>query len=154
MPEVKVKDGVVTIRYPRRLWVLGLEKRAAEVTLSTAIPWSIAIHSGGSEVTAELSGLDLLELEANGAGSMFSGGLPDPTRMVPIRLGGSGSEFTVRRPVGVAAHVQVKGWGSGVTFDSQIVSDGRMQSPNYDGAAQRYDIETSGSGSMITITTG
>jgi hypothetical protein len=28
------------------------------------------------------------------------------------------------------------------------------QSPNYEGAATRYDIETSGSGSMTTITTG
>ncbi len=33
MPDVKAKDGVVTIRYPRRLWVLGGEQRAAEVTL-------------------------------------------------------------------------------------------------------------------------
>ena len=71
VPEVKVKDGVVTIRYPRRLWVPSTEKRAAEVTLSTAIPWSIVIRGGGSEVTAELGGLDLLELEANGAGSML-----------------------------------------------------------------------------------
>jgi hypothetical protein len=131
---------------------------AAEVTLSTAIPWSIVIRSGGSEVAADLGGLDLLDMEANGAGSMFRIEVPKPRRVVPIRLGGSGTEFTVRRPPGVAARVQLKGWGSGVVFDDQTVSgmssDGRLQSPNYEGAALRYDIETSGSGSMITITTG
>jgi len=158
VPDVKVKDGVVTIRYPRRLWVPGKEKRAVEVTLSTAIPWQIALKGGGAQMTAELGGLDLLELEANGAGSTFHVELPEPTRVVPIRLGGSGSEFTVRRPPGVAARVQRNGWGSGVFFDDQTVSerssDMRLQSPNYEGAALRYDIEMSGSGSMITITTG
>ncbi len=94
VPDVKVKDGVVTIRYPRRLWIPGKEKRVAEVTLSTAIPWQITLKGGGAQMTAELGGLELLELEANGAGSAFHITLPEPTRVVPIRLGGSGSQFT------------------------------------------------------------
>lgn len=159
MPEVKVKQGVVTIRYPRRLWLPGKEKRSVEVTLSTAIPWSIVIRSGGAEVAAELGGLDLLEMEVNGAGSMFRVELPEPSGVVPVRLGGSGSEFTVRRPLGVAARAHLKGWGSGVVFDGQTVTgmssiDGRLQSPNYEGADRRYDIEMSGSGSLFTVATG
>ncbi len=43
LPDVKAKEGVVTIRYPRRLWVLSGGQRAAEVTLSVAIPWRIVI---------------------------------------------------------------------------------------------------------------
>jgi DNA-binding MarR family transcriptional regulator len=157
VPEVKLKDGVVAIRYPRRLWVPDKEKRVAEITLSSAIPWQIALKGGGAEMTAELGELSLLELEANGAGSMFHIVLPEPTRVVPMRLGGSGSQFTVRRPPGAAARVQGKGWGSGVVFDDQMISgmssDAGLQSPNYEGAVLRYEIETSGSGSMITITT-
>lgn len=155
VPDVKVKEGVVTIRYPRRLWVPDLEKRTAEVTLNTAIPWQIVIRGSGSEVIAELGGLDLLELEANGAGSLVRIELPEPARIVPVRLGGTGSDFTVRRPPGVAARAQLKGWGSAVVFDNQTVSgvsnDTRLQSPNYEGAVQGYDIEMSGSGSMITV---
>lgn len=159
LPEVKVKQGVLTIRYPRRLWLPGKEKRSAEVTLSTAIPWSIVIRGGGAEVAAELGGLDLLKMEVNGAGSMFRVELPEPSGVVPIQLGGSGSEFTVRRPAGVAARVQLKGWGSGVVFDGQTVagtssSDVRLQSSNYEGADRRYDIEMSGSGSMFTVAAG
>ena len=66
MPDVKAKDGIVTIRYPRRLWVLGGEQRAAEVTLSVAIPWRIVIQGGASDITAELGGLDLAGLEVKG----------------------------------------------------------------------------------------
>jgi hypothetical protein len=102
-----------------------------------------------------LGSLDLLELDANGAGSMFRVEFPEPTRVVPIRLGGSGSEFTVRRPPGVAARVHLKGWGSGVVFDDQTASgDARLQSPNYEGAARRYDIEVTGTGSMIAVAAG
>jgi DNA-binding MarR family transcriptional regulator len=154
VPDVKVKDSVVTIRHPQRLGILTMDKRAAEITLNTAIPWAIVIRSGGSDVTLELSDLDLLEMEANGAGSMFRVELPQPSGMVPIRLGGSGSEFTVRRPSGVAARVQLKGWGSSVTLDNHMVSNGRLQSPDYESASVHYDIETSGSGSMFTITAG
>lgn len=158
IPDVKSKEGVVTIRYPRRLWIPSTEKRAAQVTLSTAIPWSIIIRSGGAEVTAELGGLDLLDMEANGAGSMFHIELGEPSGVVPIRLAGSGSEFIVRRPAGIAARVQPKGWGSGIVFDGQTMtgmsSDVRLQSFNYEGAARRYEIEMSGSGSMLTIATG
>src|SRR5438045_8446430 len=49
-PSVAAKDGVVTIRYPRRLWVLGGEQRVAEVTLNAAIPWWIVIQGGASEL--------------------------------------------------------------------------------------------------------
>jgi DNA-binding MarR family transcriptional regulator len=155
-PDVKVKDGVITVRYPRRLWIPGKEKRIAEVTLSTAIPWQISFKGSGAMMTAELGGLDLLELEANGAGSTFRVDLPNPKCAAPIRLGGVGSEFTVQRPLGVAARVQMKGWGSDVIVDGQSIAgiSDVWQSPNYEEADLRYDIETSGSGSMTTITTG
>ena len=49
-PDVKAKDGVVTIRYPRRLLGLGGQQRAAEATLNVAIPWQIVIQGGASEI--------------------------------------------------------------------------------------------------------
>src|SRR5262249_41644356 len=53
VPEVKTSDdGVVTVRFPRRLWMLGGAQGRAEVTLSGAIPWQIVIQGGASEITA------------------------------------------------------------------------------------------------------
>ncbi len=157
VPDVKTADGVVTIRYPRRLWVLSGGQGAAEVTLSVAIPWRIAIQGGAAEITAQLGSLDLAGLEVKGGLSMIRLELPAPSGVVPIRFSGGASEVTVRRPAGVAARVHFKGWVSTFVFDDQTFSDVgndvRLQSPGFDPTVPYYDIEVSSSASMVTITT-
>ncbi len=157
-PDVKTSDGVVTIRYPRRLWMLSGGQDAAEITLNTAIPWSIAIQGGASDITAELGGLDLIGLEIKGGMSMIRLELPAPSGLVPIRIRGGASEITVRRPSGVPARVHLKGWASTFIFDEQTFSnlgnDVRLHSPGYEGTFPGYDIEVASSVSMVTITTG
>jgi DNA-binding MarR family transcriptional regulator len=151
LPDVKVKAGVVTMRYPRR-WLPGAEERVAEITLNTTIPWSVEIRSGGSEVHAELDRLDLREVAAQGVGSMFRFSLAVPSGSVPLDLSGTGSEFTVRRPQHVAARVQMKGWGSGIVLDDQLDTGSKsVQTPDFEDAKDRYDIHVSGTGSMITV---
>jgi hypothetical protein len=155
---VQVKDGVVTLRYPRRLLGLGGEKRVAEVKLSVAIPWRIVIQGGAAEITAELGGLDLAGLEVKGGLSMIRLELPAPSGVVPIRISGGASNITIRRPAGIAARVHLKGWASFFVFDDQTFSDVgndvRLQSPGYEAPAPCYDIEVSSSASMVTITSG
>jgi len=158
VPDVKAKDGVVTIRYPRRLWVPSREKRAAEVTLSVAIPWQIVIQGGASDVTAELGGLNLASLEVKGGLNMVRLELPVPSGVVPMRISGGASKVVVRRPAGVAARVHLQGWASELVFDEQTFSavgnNVRLQSSGFDLAAPYYDIEVASSASMVTITSG
>jgi DNA-binding HxlR family transcriptional regulator len=155
-PDVKAEGGVVTIRYPRRLWVLSAGQGAAEITLNVAIPWRILIKGGASEITAELGGLDLAGLEVKGGMSMIRLELPVPSGVVPIRISGGASEVAMRRPAGVPARVHLKGWASTLVFDDQtfgnLGNDVRLQSPGYEGTAPGYDIEVASSASMITIT--
>jgi DNA-binding MarR family transcriptional regulator len=158
LPEVKAKDGVVAIRYARRLWdwAPGGGKRKAAVALSTTVPWRILIQGGASQVTAELGGLDLAGFEVKGGMSMIQLYLPSPVRSVPIRISGGASEILLRRPAGVPARVHLKGWASQFVFDDQTFSnmgnDVRMQSPGYDATAPGYDIEVLSSASMVTVT--
>ncbi len=158
VPDVKTKDGVVTIRYPRRLWGLGWGQSAAEIRLNVALPWWIVIQGGASEITAELGRLDLAGLEVKGGMSMIRVELPVPSSVVPIRISGGASEITVRRPVGVPAKVHLKGWASELVFDEQTFSnlgnDVRLQSPGYEGTDPGYDIEVKSSASTVTITSG
>lgn len=158
VPDVKARDGVVTIRYPRRLWLPAKNKCAAEVTLNTAIPWEIAIQGGAAHIIAELGGLNLTSLEVKGGLSMVRLELPVPSRVVPVRISGGASDVTVRRPAGVPARVHLKGWVSTFIFDEQTFGDMgnnvRLQSPDYNATAPSYDIEVSSSASMVTITTG
>jgi DNA-binding MarR family transcriptional regulator len=158
VPAVKVKDGAVTIRYPRRPWIPGGEKRAAEVVLNVTIPWRIMIQGGAADVTADLQGLDLAGLEVAGDASSMRLELPVPAGVVPIRISGSASDITVRRPPGVAARVHLKGWVSEFKFDGQTFSDVsndvRLHSPGYSTADPCYDIEVSSSASVVTVKSG
>jgi len=156
-PDVKARDGVVTIRYPRRLWVLEKGQRRAEIALNAAIPWQITIQGAASEVDAELGGLKLAGLEIKGGLSMIRLELPVPDGVVPIRISGGASMITIRRPAGVATRANLKGWVSQFVFDGQTFSDVgnnvRLQSPDYDAGTRCYDIEVSSSASTVTITT-
>jgi DNA-binding HxlR family transcriptional regulator len=157
VPEVNIEGGTVTFRYPRRLRLFARSKQGAEVALSAAVPWRIELEGGASEVVAELGGLDLSGLEVRGGASSFRVELPEPSGTVPVRIAGGASEIVVRRPSGVAARVRLKGWASQLTFDDQtfgaVGSDVRLQSPGYEDAAGRYDVEVSGSASDVTLTT-
>jgi hypothetical protein len=146
------------MRYPRRLWFLGANKRAAEVSLNVAIPWRILIQGGAYDITAELGGLDLVGLEMKGGQSMIRLNLPVPSVVVPIRISGGASQIEIRRPVGVDARVHLKGWASEFAFDEQrfsnVGNDVRLQTPGYKGLTPGYDIEVASSVSMVTITAG
>jgi len=158
IPGVKVKDGVVTIRYPRRLLGLGEKQGAAEVALSVAIPWWIAIQGGAAEAVAELGGLNLAGLEVKGGFNTIRLDLPTPTGRVPLRLAGGASEITVRRPAGVAVRINFKGWADALVFDNQIFSVAgnisHLQSPGFDPTAPCYDIEITSYANRVTITSG
>ncbi|HZC04640.1 MAG TPA: MarR family transcriptional regulator [Ktedonobacterales bacterium] len=156
-PEVKTKEGTVTIRYPKRLLPIGKRHDSAEVTLSAAIPWRILVQGSAAEIGAELSGLILAELDVKGSANTVRLELPAPTGVVPVRITGYASEIVVRRPVGVAARVHLRGWVSEFIFDDQTFSavgnDMRMQSRDYEAAAPYYDIELASTASMVTVTT-
>lgn len=157
VPDVKTKDGVVTIRYPRRLWMLGGgQQGGAEVTLNVTLPWWIVIQGGASEITAELSGLILAGLEVKGGMSTVELELPVPSAVVPIRISGGASQIAIRRPTGVPAQVHLKGWASMLVFDEQTFSnlgnDVRLHSPGYEGTTPGYNFEVASSVSMVTIT--
>jgi DNA-binding MarR family transcriptional regulator len=158
VPDVKTRDGVVTIRYPKRLWLLGGGQSAAEITLNPIIPWWITIQGGGSMITAELDRLNLAGLEVKGGMSMIHLELPVPSGVVPIRVSGGASAITIRRPAGIPARVHLKGWVSTFVFDDQtfgnLGNDVRLHSPDFDPAASGYDIEVASSASMVTITAG
>lgn len=157
-PAVTTKDGVVTIRSPRLWGMLDWRTSTAEIALNPNIPWRISIQGSGSMIDAHLDGLDLTELEVTGGGSMVRLELPAPSGVVPVRISGGGSVITMQRPAGSAARLHFKGWGAAGVFDDQTFYDMgagvRLQSPGADTAAQRYEIEVSSGGGMVTITTG
>ncbi len=84
--------------------------------------------------------------------------LPPPSGTVPLRVLGGADGLTVRRPKGAATRVRVSGGASEVVFDEQrhgaVGGETSLQSPGYEHAADRYDVEVSGGVRGLTIEVG
>ena len=156
-PEVHAREGAVTVRYPRTFHPFDWRKRTAEVTLNPAIPWQIEFHGGLSRLDADLSVLELGSFEVTGGASGVAVTLPRPSGTVAVRVSGGASDVTIHRPEGVAARIRVGRGVSKLAFDEQrfgaIGGETRLQTIDYDGAADRYDLEVTGGASKLSIDT-
>ena len=158
VPIVRVKGGTVSIVYTRFLsldqryyWL----ERPAEVTLNSTITWHIEVRGSISRLTADLRELRLGSIKLAGGASRTEIMLPRPTGTVSVRISGGASNVTIHRPEGVAARAHVVGGATNLTFDEKhfgaIGGDVNLQSPDYDAAANRYDIEITGGANNLTI---
>ena len=156
VPGVPGTEEIVSIRYPRRL-LGGSEKQGeAEVMLSRTIPWRVVIHGGAAEVV--VGGLDLAGLEVIGGFNTIRLDLPAPSGIVPMRIIGGASEITMRRPVGVAIRMKLKGWVSHLAIDDQTLTGAgnnlQLHSPSLDPATPFYDLEIKSYANSVIITSG
>jgi hypothetical protein len=156
-PEVHARDGAVTVRYPRTFHPFDWRKRTAEVTLNPAIPWQIEFHGGLSRLDADLSVLELGSFEVTGGASGVAVTLPRPSGTIAVRVSGGASDVSIHRPEGVAAGIRVGRGVSKLAFDEQrfgaIGGETRLQTNDYDGATDRYDVEVTGGASKLSIDT-
>jgi hypothetical protein len=114
-------------------------------------------HAGQAQRAAEQGELELRSLEIKGGASETVLTLPHPPGTATLRVLGGASELTIHRPEGIAARILVRDGTSNLAFDEQhfeaIGGETRWQSPDYDGAADRYDMEVSGGANGLTVDT-
>jgi hypothetical protein len=158
MPIVGVHGGIVTIRYPRVAscdWTSNRPERPAEVALNAGIPWDVEVRGGASRLTADLSGLRLGSLNVVGGVSRLEVVLPAPSGIVSVVIVGGASNVAIRRPEGVAARLRVDGGATNLRLDDRHigVAGGELdlQSGDYDGAADRYDIAVTGGANNVNV---
>ena len=154
-PQVVVQaDGTVAVHYKGFSW-FGVRDVSAELTLTTAVPWSIEIRRGVSHLAADLRELQVSAFEIAGGVTESELSLPRPRGTATVRIGGGASRLTIRRPRGTAAQVVVRGGASNFVFDAQrlgaVGSATRLATPNWDGAADRWAIELVGGASDLSV---
>jgi DNA-binding MarR family transcriptional regulator len=170
VPKMRVRDGVVTVGYPRFAWfdwraqVAGQNvdvsahwgKDRGEIVLNATVPWSIELRGGVSRLEADLRAVRLESFEARGGASMIELVLPRPSGIVPIRLSGGLNRMSIRRPPGVAMGLEVKGGVSEVEVDGESyrgVGGLAIQTPDADKIPDRYEIEIAGGVAKLSAST-
>jgi len=155
-PEIKTVDGVVTMRYGRRL--LDARSRLAKVALNPAVPWSIEVDGGVTDLDGTLLPVRLTGLDIRGGANHVRLRLGPADGSARVALDGGASSIRFDRPRGVAAALQVRGGASRLRFDGRRVkasgSTFRVQTPGYAAASDRYEFEVSGGASDLTIGEG
>jgi hypothetical protein len=153
-PRVTETDGVISIDYPRfnpLLW----GRTSADIRLSPSVTWSIEVRGGVARWDGDLRNLQVAAIDVRGGVSHIELRLPRPAGTVPIRVSGGASHLTLRRPAGVPARVHIGGGASKLELDTQylgaIGGPVRLETPDYSGAADTYDLEIGGGASKITI---
>jgi hypothetical protein len=152
-PDVKTVDGVVTMRYSRRL--LDARSRLADVGLNPAVPWSIEVDGGVTDLQGDLRAVRLSGLDVRGGANHVHIRLGSPDGTARVHLDGGASVIRFDRPKGVAAALQVRGGASRLRFDGRLVkvSGGnfRVQTKGFTAASDRFEIEISGGASELRI---
>ena len=147
--------GQVSIQYKGFSW-FGMRDVGAQVTLTTAVPWSIEIRRGISYLDADLGELQLAQIEITGGASESRLSLPRPRGTATLRVSGGASRLAVNRPRGTAAQVVVRGGASNLVFDTQqlgaVGGATRLATPGWDTATDRWAIEVTGGASDLAVT--
>ena len=154
-PKVTVAaNGEVDVQYKGLSW-FGARDLAAQLTLTTAVPWSVEIRGGVSHLTAELGELQISSIEISGGASQSELALPRPRGTSTLRLSGGASRLMIRRPRGTAAQISVRGGASDLVFDAQrlgaVGGPTRLSTPGWDAAPDRWSIELTGGASGLSV---
>ncbi len=83
--------------------------------------------------------------------------LPRPHGNATVAIRGGAHELRVVRPPGTAARLHIAGGVSGLTIDTlelgAVGGHVRWESPGFEGAADRWDIEVRGGARRVTVGT-
>jgi DNA-binding MarR family transcriptional regulator len=152
VPQVRLRDGVVTVQYKRR-WSWAARDVRADFTVNTGLPWDIEIAGGANKVHGKLTNVELSSLELTGGVNQLRLVLGHPRGDVPIRLP-SGNQIRIERPAGTAILLRVSGGAANVEFDGmKLGAVGRptLESSGASNAADRYSVEISGGVARIVV---
>jgi len=152
-PDVKHVDGVVTMRYSRRL--LDARSRLADVGLNPTVPWTIDVEGGVTDLEGDLRSVRLSGVTLRGGANHVRIRLGPPDGSARVTLDGGASVIRFDRPRGTAMALHVRGGVSRLRFDGKVVKTSgntfRGQTKGFAEAAERYEIEVNGGASELTI---
>jgi len=166
IPSARVRDGAVTIRYPRFAWFdwrakvgdqwvsasAHWKRDATELVLNATLPWSIDLRGGATAVTGDLAGLRLEGFDLSGGAGSVNLTLGGPVGVMRVRIKGGVGDVLITRPAGTPTTLAVRGGYRKATLDGTAAwSPGRIATPSAEAATDRLEIEISGGANRVTV---
>lgn len=126
-----------------------------EVTLSSAIVWTVRLDGGATEATVDMRAGGLAVLDFGAGVSRIDATVPRPGGTAVVRMAGGASEFTLHAPAGVPTRVTLGGGCGTATIDGTAhtgVAGGTVYAPSgWDSAASRVDVDNTAGVSTFTL---
>ncbi len=154
-PDIRAEDGVVTVRYRRSR--LDVRSRHARIALNPAIPWTVEVHGGVTDLAGRLREVPLAGLSVDGGVNHLALELAPPSGTVRLEVNGGTSDAVIERPPGTDLALRARGVVSHLTFDEavreNVGKELRLQSRGFGRAADRYELELRGGAARLRIDT-
>lgn len=166
IPSARVRDGVVTIRYPRFAWFdwrarvgdqwvnasAHWKRDRSELVLNDGLPWAVELRGGATGVDADLRTVRLASFTLGGGAGTVTLALGRPIGVVQVRIAGGVGDALVSRPADVPVVLSVKGGYRKATLDGTAAwSEGRIATAGAETAADRFEIEVTGGANKVTV---
>jgi DNA-binding MarR family transcriptional regulator len=155
VPQVRLRDGVVTIQYKGN-WKWDWQERRTDVLLNASIPWDVEVVGGASKLQGKFAALDLRSFELTGGVDQFRLTLGQPSGDVPIRFTRGANNLRIERPSGVHVRLTLDGGAGRIDFDQQRLKGAGghtiLETTDIAAATDRYLIEITGGAGKITVT--
>jgi DNA-binding MarR family transcriptional regulator len=155
IPQVRLRDGTVTIQYKGFGKPWDWRKRSADISLNGSLPWAIDIVGGANKLQGDLAAIDLRSFDLTGGVDNFRLSLGTPTGAVPVRVLGGASKLRVDRPAGVPVRLRIAGGAGGIDLDRQrlggVAGGSVLESEGVVGATDLFEIEITGGVGKVQI---
>lgn len=143
-------NGRVEISQSRGFHFFTPQHFVLDLQLSSNVRWEVAIHSGASAETYDLSKLNLSSLEDDTGASREDITLGTPKGAVPVSINGGALTVNLHRPGGTDALVQVSGGAITLNFDGH--SQHAVGSVSAGNTAENYfQVRISGGACTVTM---
>jgi hypothetical protein len=160
-PQVRLDPttGTLSVTLPGRNGFDWTDRRAArmvDLTLDDQLPWELALSTGATQSTLDLSNLKLTSVSIDSGASSIRLTLPKPSGTIPVNVSGGAMHLTVQRPAGAPIRVNWSGGASSVSVDGQefggLFHEGQVfASPGFATATDRFDFSIQGGAGSTTI---
>lgn len=124
-------------------WWDGAQHRKWSVGLSDRVPLELELETGACDAHLNLGPLPVTRLRLQTGASSTTVRLPERAGYTQVRIEAGAASVEVRVPEGVAARINARGGLASITVDTARFprSGGVYQSPDYDEAPYRVDID-------------